>query len=53
MTSNANVMRGNSENSKDKTNLIFHHGVADILDHVAKLVHILGTLQGPRNRASL
>ena len=35
------------------TNLIFHQGVADILDHPTKLVCILGAAQEPRDLALL
>jgi hypothetical protein len=37
----------------DTTNLIIHHGVADILNHAAKPVHVLGAIQEPRDFASL
>jgi len=36
-----------------KTNLIIHHGVADILDQAAKLIHILGAVQERRDPALL
>jgi hypothetical protein len=36
-----------------RTNLIIHHGVADILDHPAKPIHILGAVQEPCDLASL
>ena len=36
-----------------KTNLIIHHGVANILNHAAKLIHILGAVQESRDLASL
>ena len=34
-------------------NLIIHHGIADVLDQAAELVHILGTIQEPRDLPSL
>jgi len=33
------------------TNLILHHGTADIFDHAAKLLHILGAVQELRDLA--
>jgi hypothetical protein len=36
-----------------RTNLIIHHGVADIFDHAAKPIHILGAVQEPCDFASL
>jgi ABC-type glutathione transport system ATPase component len=41
------------EASTRRANLIIHHGVADVLHHAAKLIHILGTVQEPCDRASL
>ena len=35
------------------TNLVIHHGVTDILDQVAKLIHILGAVQELCDLASL
>jgi len=36
-----------------RTNLIIHHGVADILDQATKLIHIIGAFQEPCDLASL
>ena len=36
-----------------RTNLIIHHGVANILGQITKLVHIIGAIQEPRDLASL
>jgi hypothetical protein len=36
-----------------RTNLIVHHGIADILNHSAKPIHILGAVQEPCDLASL
>ena len=36
-----------------RTNLIVHHAIADILDQAAKLIHILGAFQEPRDFVSL
>jgi len=36
-----------------KTNLIFHHGVADIVDQAVKLAHVLCAVQEPCDLASL
>jgi len=38
-------MSGKVRASTRRTNLIIHHGVADILDQVDKLIYILSTLQ--------
>jgi hypothetical protein len=35
------------------TNLILHHGIADILDHVTERVYVFGIGEETRNRASL
>ena len=35
------------------TNLIIRHGVADILGQIAKLIHVIGAIQEPRELASL
>ena len=35
------------------TNLIIHHGVTDVLDQAAELIRIIGTVQEPRDLASL
>jgi len=35
------------------TNLVIHHGIADILDQASKLIHIIGAVQEPCNFASL
>ena len=51
--SDADVRQGKSENAEDEANLILHHGVADILDHVTKLFRIICNLQGPRDCTSL
>ena len=34
------------------TNLIIHHGIADVLDQAAELIHIPGAFQEPCNLAS-
>jgi len=39
--------------SASGTNLIFHHGIADILNHAVELVHIFGAVQEPCDLASL
>jgi hypothetical protein len=36
-----------------RTNLIIHHGIADILHQAVKLIHILGAVEKPRDPASL
>ena len=36
-----------------RTNLIIHHGIADILDQAGKLIHIGGAVQEPCDLASL
>jgi hypothetical protein len=36
-----------------RTNLIIHHGVADIFDQAVKFIHILGAVEKPRDPASL
>ena len=36
-----------------KTNLVIHHGITDIIGQAAKLVHVLGAVQEPRDLASL
>ena len=36
-----------------KTNLIINHGITDVLDQTAELIHILGAVQEPRDLASL
>ena len=36
-----------------RTNLIVHHGVANILRQVSKHTHIIGTIQEPRDLAPL
>jgi len=46
-------MSGKVGASTLRTNLIIHHGVADILDQAAKLIHILGAFQEPCDIASL
>ena len=35
-----------------ETNLIIHHGIADVLGQAAELIHILGAFQEPRDLAS-
>jgi len=35
------------------TNLILHHGITDVLDHVAELIDIVGAIQEPCDLASL
>ena len=34
-------------------NLIVHHGIADVLDQAAELVHIPGAIEEPRKLPSL
>jgi len=41
------------EASTLRTNLVVHHGVADILDQAAKFVYILGAVQEPCDFAPL
>ena len=36
-----------------RTNLIIHHGFTDILSQITKLIHIVGTIQEPRDLTSL
>lgn len=35
------------------TNIVAHHGIMDVLDHAAELVYIPGTIQEPRDLASV
>ena len=35
-----------------RTNLVLHHGIANILSQAAKLIHILNVVQEPRDPAS-
>jgi hypothetical protein len=46
-------MLGNVGASALRTNLIIHHGIADILDQSAKLIHVFGAVQEPCDLASL
>lgn len=39
--------------TKDRTNLIFHHDITDLLDQAAKLLRVFCTLQESCNSASL
>ena len=46
-------MLGGTGASALRTNLIVHHGVANILRQVSKRIHIIGAIQEPRDLASL
>jgi len=46
-------MSGGMEARTRRTNLIFHHGVTDIVDQAVKLAHILCAVQEPCDLASL
>ena len=46
-------MLGGAGPSILRANLIVHHGIADILGQVTKLIHIIGAVQEPRDLASL
>ena len=35
-----------------RTNLIIHHGVANVVDQTAKVIHVLGAVEEPRDLAS-
>ena len=46
-------MLGGAGVSVLRTNLIVHHGVADILSQATKLIHIISAVKEPCNLASL
>ena len=46
-------MLGGVGSSILRVNLIVHHGIADILGQVIKLIHIIGAVQEPCDLASL
>ena len=46
-------MLGKARTRNPRTNLIVHHGIADVLSQAAELVRILGVVQDPRDPASV